>query len=53
VGQSQSQGRTVQEKLVAGGKQESSDPSKSESADNKNDVVKSVLESFEKTQQKH
>jgi hypothetical protein len=52
----QSQARTVSGKLVQGeSKQEgSSSESKSESGDHKNnEVVKSVLESFERTQQKH
>jgi hypothetical protein len=51
----QSQARTVAGKLVQGeSKQEGPAESKSESAERKdNEVVKSVLESFEKTQQKH
>jgi hypothetical protein len=52
----QSQARTVAGKLVQGeSKQEGNAESKSESSgDHKNnEVVKSVLESFEKTQQKH
>jgi hypothetical protein len=51
VGQSQNQAKTVAGNLVTGNKQEESNTS--ESAENKNEVVKSVLESFEKTQQKH
>ncbi|KAM0702419.1 hypothetical protein Q7P35_009847 [Cladosporium inversicolor] len=56
VGQSQNQAKTVAGNLVKGGKQDASSTSAnntSESGDNKNEVVKSVLESFEKTQQKH
>jgi regulator of protease activity HflC (stomatin/prohibitin superfamily) len=55
----QSQARTVSGKLVQGGGQQDSNSdtsaiNKSESGDHKNnEVVKSVLESFEKTQQKH
>jgi ribosomal protein L18E len=52
VGQSQNQAKTVAGNLVKSGKQEESSNT-SESAENKNEVVKSVLESFEKTQQKH
>ena len=53
VGQSQNQAKTVAGNLVKGGKQDASSTNTSESGNNKNEVVKSVLESFEKTQQKH
>ena len=57
VGQSQNQAKTVAGNLVTGTKQEDASANHnnttSESTDDKNEVVKSVLESFEKTQQKH
>jgi regulator of protease activity HflC (stomatin/prohibitin superfamily) len=50
----QSQARTVSGRSVSRGSElEDASESKSESGEKNNEVVKSVLESFEKTQQKH